>query len=178
MASIIQNGKVEGSARVCERGIVSEDARISDHACVGDTAEIGGYAVVRGHATVCGNAWIKGFAHVSGNARISGDAIVSGHACVSGDVKLCGTAKVCGLAVVSEQKHVDWAWFDARSGYYVLTLYMQADGSVGFTWGCRIGTGLRAYFNERPAYAVEGLDVEPLAFLLEFEQANNIGVNK
>jgi len=174
MASIIQNGKVNGSARVCERAIVSEDATVSGHAIVSDRAEVSGHATVCGHALVRGHAWVKGFATVSGKATISGDAIVSGHAWVRGDVKLCGTAKVCGMAVVSEQKHVDWAWFDARSGYYVLTLYMQADGSVGFTWGCRIGTDLRAYFNERPAYAVEGLDVEPLAFLLEFEQANNI----
>jgi len=91
-------------------------------------------------------------------------------------VSLSDNAHVSGTAVVTEQKHVAWGKFKARSGYYMLTLYMQEDGSVGFTWGCREGTDLRAYLVRHWDYAASGLDVAVLAFLREFERANGIVV--
>jgi len=154
MARIIENAKVFKPARVLERAVVS------------------------GNAVISGNSFVIEYATISGNARIGGGATIRGYALVTGDVEIFDGAKVRGTAAIREQKHVDWEAFEARSGRYVLTLYMQANGSVGFTWGCRHGDDLRAYLAQRHEYALEGLAAEPLAFLASFEQANNIGENK
>jgi len=154
MARIIENAKVFKPARVLERAVVS------------------------GNAVISGNSFVIEYATVCGNARIGGGATIRGYALVTGDVEICDGAKVRGTAAIREQKHVDWEAFEARSGRYVLTLYMQENGSVGFTWGCRHGDDLRAYLAQRPDYAERGLEVAPLEFLEAFEKANGMGAYK
>jgi len=161
---------------ITENSTVAGAAQVSGNAIISGDAQVYGLAHVAGHAQVNGAAIVNEYAYVSGDATISGRAIVTGSAIVSGNVSLSGNAHVSGTAVVTEQHNVAWGQFKARSGRYTLTLYMQEDGSVGFTWGCRTGDDLRDYLGFRWDYAASGLDVAVLAFLREFEQANGIVV--
>jgi len=153
-------------------------SNIKDKAEVEYSAWVGDRATVSGSAHVCGYALIFGEAMVTGSAQVRGYVMVSGRAWIGGNVSLGDNAHVSGTATIREQKHVAWEYFRGRSGVYTLTLFMQANSSIGFVWGCRRGDDLRAYFAERPDYAERGLDIAPLEFLAAFEKANNIGENK
>jgi len=153
-------------------------SNVIDNATVSSQAWVGTKATVSGHAQVSGRAHVSGSATISGDAQVSGDAYIGGNATVSGNVKIGGSARVRGTAVITEQKHVAWGNFTARSGRYTLTIYVQADGSVGFTWGCREGTDLRAYLAANPDYATKGLDFAPLEFLEAFEKNNQVNKRK
>jgi len=151
---------------------IKDNAEVEYNACVGDRATVSGNAIVGGHAIVSGYAWI------CGEAQVRGYVMVSGHAYIGGNVSLRDNAHVSGTASVTEQKQVAWGRFKARSGTYMLTLYIQAGDSIGFTWGCRSNDNLRLYLAQRPDYAERGLDVAPLEFLAAFEKANGMGVYK
>jgi len=172
MNNVINNARLGDYAHADKTATISGYAQVTDNATVSGSAHVTDNATMRDHATISGSA------KISGSAAISGSAKVSGSAAISGDVKIGDVAHVSGTAVVTEQHEVAWDCFDSRSGTSTLTLYMQENGSVGFTWGCRNGDDLRAYFAERPDYAEQGLDVEPLAFLEAFEQANGMGVGE
>jgi len=153
-------------------------SNIKDKAEVEHSAWVGDRATVSGSAHVCGYALIFGEAMVTGSAQVRGYVMVSGRAWIGGNVSLGDNAHVSGTATIREQKHVAWKRFAARSGYYTLTLYIQAGDSIGFTWGCRSNDNLRLYLAQRPDYAERGLDVAPLEFLAAFEKANGMGVYK
>ena len=133
---------------------IKQDARVSGNACVSGDAHVSDDAHVYGVARVCGNALVAGNASVCGNAHVSGDAAVAGDAYID-------TSTGCMSAV-----------FRARTGFYTLTLYTTARGTVQANWGCRREIDdLRKYLSD-PSY--DGLRDAPLKFLEAFELANGI----
>jgi len=178
MSNVTERATVGGNATVKDKACVRGDATVRDSAVISGIAYVEGCATVRDSAVISGIAYVGERATVGGSACITERASITGFSNVSGNVKIGGSARVRGTAVVSEQKHVAWEYFRGRSGVYTLTLFMQANSSIGFVWGCRRGDDLRAYFAERPDYAERGLEVAPLEFLEAFEKANGMGAYK
>jgi carbonic anhydrase/acetyltransferase-like protein (isoleucine patch superfamily) len=106
---------VAGEAVVCDKAIVTENARVYGTAIVSEEARIGGSATVRGSATVSGAASIKTDSVISGCASVYGCSLVASS-------RVEGFAKVLAGASVMSSTVRDAAVVDGNARLNNMTL--------------------------------------------------------
>lgn len=186
-ATVVQDAKVSGKARVCCHAkvygyaIVTDNAIVNGHSRVYDNAFLENDVIITNYAIVCGNARISNNAQIYNNVEIFGSAHIYGNAHLYNNVQIYDNVKVHGHTDMYGNYHIGGnADIKSITDYYVAKntwssgrFFVYTRSNKKWCVGCFYGTGKELIEKAYKDSKLSGQEYERVVKYVE-EMYNNI----